>query len=128
MAAKVLLVEDDRALREALADTLCLGGHDYRAVDCAEAEPKSQVWEILPTRSMVMVSFGWAFPATAAGVKAARPITSAAVAAQAAVLTLQCIPNPQAPLPPYGESKTRPPGVLVGVMAVKNVLSDPKLG
>lgn len=37
MAAKVLLVEDDRALREALADTLCLGGHDYRAVDCAEA-------------------------------------------------------------------------------------------
>ncbi|WP_070886731.1 sigma-54-dependent transcriptional regulator [Pseudomonas argentinensis] len=37
MAAKVLLVEDDRALREALADTLELGGHDYRAVDCAEA-------------------------------------------------------------------------------------------
>ena len=37
MAGKVLLVEDDRALREALADTLCLGGHDYRAVDCAEA-------------------------------------------------------------------------------------------
>lgn len=36
MAAKILLVEDDRALREALADTLCLGGHDYRAVDCAE--------------------------------------------------------------------------------------------
>ena len=37
MAAKVLLVEDDRALREALADTLELGGHDYWAVDCAEA-------------------------------------------------------------------------------------------
>lgn len=37
MASKVLLVEDDRALREALADTLELGGHDYRAVDCAEA-------------------------------------------------------------------------------------------
>jgi two-component system response regulator FlrC len=37
MAAKVLLVEDDRALREALADTLALGGHDFRAVDCAEA-------------------------------------------------------------------------------------------
>ncbi|KAB0548733.1 sigma-54-dependent Fis family transcriptional regulator [Pseudomonas argentinensis] len=37
MAGKVLLVEDDRALREALADTLELGGHDYRAVDCAEA-------------------------------------------------------------------------------------------
>ena len=37
MAAKVLLVEDDRALREALADTLALGGHAYRAVDCAEA-------------------------------------------------------------------------------------------
>jgi two-component system response regulator FlrC len=37
MAANVLLVEDDRSLREALADTLALGGHDYRAVDCAEA-------------------------------------------------------------------------------------------
>ncbi|WAJ36073.1 sigma-54-dependent response regulator transcription factor FleR [Pseudomonas sp. GOM7] len=37
MTTKVLLVEDDRALREALADTLMLGGHDYRAVDCAEA-------------------------------------------------------------------------------------------
>ncbi len=37
MASKILLVEDDRALREALADTLELGGHDYRAVDCAEA-------------------------------------------------------------------------------------------
>lgn len=37
MAAKVLLVEDDRALREALADTLLLGGHAFRAVDCAEA-------------------------------------------------------------------------------------------
>ncbi|KIQ02564.1 MULTISPECIES: sigma-54 dependent transcriptional regulator [Pseudomonas] len=37
MAAKVLLVEDDRALRQALADTLELGGYDYRAVDCAEA-------------------------------------------------------------------------------------------
>ncbi|MBD9484357.1 sigma-54-dependent response regulator transcription factor FleR [Pseudomonas sp. PDM14] len=36
MTAKVLLVEDDRALREALADTLLLGGHDYRAVECAE--------------------------------------------------------------------------------------------
>jgi two-component system response regulator FlrC len=29
MGIKVLLVEDDRALREALADTLLLGGHDY---------------------------------------------------------------------------------------------------
>ena len=37
MAAKVLLVEDDRALREALIDTLSLAGHEYRAVDCAEA-------------------------------------------------------------------------------------------
>ena len=37
MVAKVLLVEDDRALREALADTLQLGGHAYRAVDCAES-------------------------------------------------------------------------------------------
>ncbi|MFJ3049324.1 sigma-54-dependent response regulator transcription factor FleR [Pseudomonas nitroreducens] len=37
MAAKVLLVEDDRALREALCDTLLLGGHDFIAVDCAEA-------------------------------------------------------------------------------------------
>lgn len=37
MATKVLLVEDDRALREALSDTLALGGHAYCAVDCAEA-------------------------------------------------------------------------------------------
>lgn len=36
MPAKVLLVEDDRSLREALADTLLLGGHDFRAVECAE--------------------------------------------------------------------------------------------
>ncbi len=36
MAIKVLLVEDDRALREALADTLLLGGHDYCAVGSAE--------------------------------------------------------------------------------------------
>ncbi|WP_338478036.1 sigma-54 dependent transcriptional regulator [Pseudomonas trivialis] len=36
MAIKVLLVEDDRALREALADTLLLAGHDYCAVGCAE--------------------------------------------------------------------------------------------
>lgn len=36
MAIKVLLVEDDRALREALADTLVLAGHDYAAVSSAE--------------------------------------------------------------------------------------------
>lgn len=36
MGIKVLLVEDDRALREALADTLLLAGHDYRAVGSAE--------------------------------------------------------------------------------------------
>ncbi|MWV16829.1 response regulator [Pseudomonas sp. L-22-4S-12] len=36
MTAKILLVEDDRALREALADTLLLGGHELRAVECAE--------------------------------------------------------------------------------------------
>ena len=36
MLIKVLLVEDDRALREALADTLLLAGHDYRAVGNAE--------------------------------------------------------------------------------------------
>jgi two-component system response regulator FlrC len=36
MATKVLLVEDDRALREALADTLLLAGHDYAAVGSAE--------------------------------------------------------------------------------------------
>ncbi|WP_349971852.1 sigma-54 dependent transcriptional regulator [Pseudomonas caspiana] len=36
MAIKVLLVEDDRSLREALGDTLELAGHDYRAVGCAE--------------------------------------------------------------------------------------------
>ena len=37
MASKVLLVEDDRALREALADTLEIGGYDFCAVDSAEA-------------------------------------------------------------------------------------------
>lgn len=37
MAAKILLVEDDRALREALGDTLELGGYAYRAVESAEA-------------------------------------------------------------------------------------------
>lgn len=37
MAAKILLVEDDRALREALGDTLELGGYSYHAVDSAEA-------------------------------------------------------------------------------------------
>ncbi|MFH7125874.1 ATP-binding protein [Klebsiella pneumoniae] len=36
MAAKVLLVEDDRALREALSDTLLLGGHEFVVVDSAE--------------------------------------------------------------------------------------------
>jgi two-component system, response regulator FlrC len=36
MGIKVLLVEDDRALREALADTLALAGHDFTAVGSAE--------------------------------------------------------------------------------------------
>ena len=36
MAIKVLLVEDDRSLREALGDTLELAGHEYHAVGCAE--------------------------------------------------------------------------------------------
>ncbi|QHC94656.1 sigma-54-dependent Fis family transcriptional regulator [Pseudomonas sp. R84] len=36
MGIKVLLVEDDRSLREALADTLLLAGHDYHSVGCAE--------------------------------------------------------------------------------------------
>jgi two-component system response regulator FlrC len=40
MLVKVLLVEDDRALREALADTLTLGGHAYCAVESAEAALK----------------------------------------------------------------------------------------
>ncbi|MFJ1339195.1 sigma-54-dependent transcriptional regulator [Pseudomonas caricapapayae] len=35
-AIKVLLVEDDRALRQALGDTLELGGFDYHAVGSAE--------------------------------------------------------------------------------------------
>ncbi|MFF7708260.1 sigma 54-interacting transcriptional regulator [Pseudomonas sp. NPDC007930] len=50
MSHKVLLVEDDRALREALCDTLALGGHAYHAVGSAEdallavaAEPFSLV-------------------------------------------------------------------------------------
>ncbi len=33
---KVLLVEDDRALREALSDTLLLAGHDFKAVGSGE--------------------------------------------------------------------------------------------
>lgn len=37
MVARILLVEDDRALRQALGDTLELGGYAYRAVDSAEA-------------------------------------------------------------------------------------------
>jgi len=45
MLAKVLLVEDDRALREALVDTLILGGHACRAVDCAEAALKALAQE-----------------------------------------------------------------------------------
>ena len=36
MAVKVLLVEDDRVLREALGDTLEIGGFAYHAVSCAE--------------------------------------------------------------------------------------------
>ncbi len=36
MTIKVLLVEDDHSLREALGDTLELAGHDYHAVGCAE--------------------------------------------------------------------------------------------
>lgn len=37
MTTTILLVEDDRALREALGDTLELGGYCYTAVDSAEA-------------------------------------------------------------------------------------------
>jgi two-component system response regulator FlrC len=37
MANRILLVEDDHALREALLDTLLLEGHQCCAVDCAEA-------------------------------------------------------------------------------------------
>lgn len=37
MTLPILLVEDDRALREALADTVELGGYPYRAVDSGEA-------------------------------------------------------------------------------------------
>ena len=36
MSIKVLLVEDDRVLRQALADTLEIGGFAYHAVSCAE--------------------------------------------------------------------------------------------
>lgn len=37
MTLPILLVEDDRALREALADTLEIGGYAYHAVDSGEA-------------------------------------------------------------------------------------------
>ena len=36
MSIKVLLVEDDRVLRQALGDTLEIGGFAYQAVSCAE--------------------------------------------------------------------------------------------
>lgn len=36
MTIKVLLVEDDRVLRQALGDTLEIGGFAYRAVGSAE--------------------------------------------------------------------------------------------
>ena len=36
MAIKVLLVEDDRVLRQALGDTLAIGGFAYQAVGSAE--------------------------------------------------------------------------------------------
>jgi len=36
MRIHVLLVEDDHALREALADTLLLAGHGFRAVSSGE--------------------------------------------------------------------------------------------
>jgi two-component system response regulator FlrC len=45
MAIKVLLVEDDRALREALADTLLLAGHDYKAVASAQEALEAAVGE-----------------------------------------------------------------------------------
>ncbi|MFJ4195820.1 sigma-54-dependent transcriptional regulator [Pseudomonas sp. NPDC089534] len=41
MGIKVLLVEDDRSLREALADTLLLAGHDHHAVGSAEEALKA---------------------------------------------------------------------------------------
>ncbi|MCQ4266622.1 sigma-54 dependent transcriptional regulator [Pseudomonas stutzeri] len=37
MTGRILLVEDDHALREALGDTLEVGGYAYRAVESAEA-------------------------------------------------------------------------------------------
>ncbi|UVJ45433.1 sigma-54 dependent transcriptional regulator [Pseudomonas sp. LS1212] len=49
-AINVLLVEDDRALREALGDTLLLGGHAYRAVGCAE-----QALEVVGTEAFSLV-------------------------------------------------------------------------
>ena len=59
MGVKVLLVEDDRALREALGDTLELGGYSYR-VPCEPVAPGSQVpeqdmciIESMPVKSLV---------------------------------------------------------------------------
>ena len=39
-SSRILLVEDDDALREALADTLMLGGYDYLEAASAEAALK----------------------------------------------------------------------------------------
>src|SRR5690606_8048251 len=47
---RILLVEDDRALREALADTLMLGGYDY-----LEAADGEQALALLQRHSVAMV-------------------------------------------------------------------------
>src|SRR5690606_2443511 len=48
--SRILLVEDDRALREALADTLALGGYDY-----LEAADGEAALTLLQRESVAMV-------------------------------------------------------------------------
>ena len=63
MSIKVLLVEDDRSLREALGETLELAGYGYRAVGSAEeallaveSEPFSLVISGVTCRAWTAIS------------------------------------------------------------------------
>ena len=41
--SKVLIVEDDEGLREALVDTLALAGYEWLEADCAEDAGEAEV-------------------------------------------------------------------------------------
>ena len=61
MRINVLLVEDDHALREALADTLLLAGHGFKAVSSGEealAAVTSQAFSLVVS-DVNMPGMGW---------------------------------------------------------------------